>query len=140
MFANLSNVREAWALAGTLGIFLAMQAQAAAPRYTDLLLSDQKDGKPVTVFKPTTPKIFLSTKLADVPTGAKLKGVWIAEKTAVAPPNYKIDSVDLTVGTLTNQANFSMTKPNAGWPLGDYRVELYINDKLASTVKFKVAP
>jgi hypothetical protein len=39
-----------------------------------------------------------------------------------------------------NQADFSLTKPNAGWPAGDYRVELSINGKHASTVHFKVAP
>jgi hypothetical protein len=132
--------RIAALLAGAAAISLAPQALAGAPRYTDLLLSDTKGGTAKQVFTPTTPKIFLSSKLADVPTGAKLTGTWIAAKTKVAPPNYRIDSVDLTVGPLMNQADFSMTKPNAGWPAGDYRVDLYINGKLASTVRFKVAP
>ncbi len=140
-----SKITVTWAatlvLGGALGMLLVTQAQAGEPRYTDILLSDQKDdGKPLQVFKPTTAKIFLSTKLADVPTGAKLTGAWIAEKTGVAPPNYKIDTAELTVGPLMNRANFSMTKPNAGWPAGDYRVELTINGKLATTVRFKVAP
>ena len=140
-----SKITITWAaslvLAGALGMLLATQAQAGEPHFTDLLLSDQKDeGKPMQVFKPTTAKLFLSTKLVDVPTGAKLTGTWIAEKTGVAPPNYKIDTAELTVGPLMNRANFSMTKPNAGWPAGDYRVELTINGKLATTVRFKVAP
>ncbi|MGZ5092194.1 MAG: hypothetical protein ACXWCY_09065 [Burkholderiales bacterium] len=71
---------------------------------------------------------------------AKLKAAWIAEKTQAAPPNYLIDSVELTVGPLMNSASFAMSKPNAGWPLGDYRVELSINRKLVNTVRFKIAP
>ena len=137
--STLTVVRIALFLA-TGAMAISLGAQAGAPRYTDLLLSDTKDGAAKQVFTPTTPKIFLSSKLADVPTGAKLTGTWIAEKTKAAPPNYRIDSVDLTVGPLMNQANFSMSKPNAGWPAGDYRVELFINGKLASTVRFKVAP
>lgn len=143
----MNSAKSKWAfariavlLAGAAAISFAVQAQAGAPRYTDLLLSDTKDGTAKRVFTPTTAKIFLSSKLADVPTGAKLTGTWIAEKTKAAPPNYRINSVDLTVGPLINRANFSLSKPNAGWPAGDYRVELSINGKLASTVRFKVAP
>jgi hypothetical protein len=124
----------AWAM------LMVFAAHAAEPRYTELRLSDAKDGTPKQVFAPTTPKIFLSTKLLDVPTGAKLKGAWIAEKTNAAPPNFLIDSVELTVGPLMNSASFTMSKPNAGWPPGDYRVDLGINGKVVNTVRFKVVP
>jgi hypothetical protein len=127
-------------LAGAFGMVFALTAYAGEPKYTELLLSDVKDGTAKQVFAPTTPKVFLSTKLVDVPKGAKLKAAWIAEKTKVAPPNYQIDSTELDVGPLMNRATFSMSKPNAGWPPGDYRVDLAINGKLLNTVRFKVAP
>jgi hypothetical protein len=127
-------------LAVVFGMLFALAAYAGEPKYGELVLSDVKDGTAKQVFGPTTPKIFLSTKLVDVPTGAKLKAAWIAEKTKVAPPNYQIDSTELNVGSLMNRATFSMTKPNAGWPPGDYRVDLAINGKLVNTVRFKVAP
>ncbi len=36
--------------------------------------------------------------------------------------------------------SFSFTRPTteAGWPMGDYRVDLYLDDKLSETVNFKV--
>jgi hypothetical protein len=91
------------------------------------------------VFGPNTPKIYLRTKLLDMPKGTVLKGEWIAEKTKVVPPNYRIDGVELKVGPLMNTAKFSMTRPNAGWPEGDYRVDLLIDGKPATQVKFKIA-
>jgi len=116
----------------------APDATAASPRYTDLVLSDSADGAAKSVFNPQTPKLFLRGKLADVPNGSKLKGDWIAEKTKVAPPNYRIDGTELKVGPLINTVRFSMTKPTAGWPEGDYRVDLFIDGKAATQVKFKV--
>jgi len=125
---------------GALCMVFAFAAQAGEGRYTDMNLSDTKDGKPKQVFGPTTEKIYLNAKLADVPTGARLKGAWIAEKTKVAPPNYQIDATELKVGTLMNRVDFSLSKPNAGWPVGDYRVDLSINDKVVQSVKFKISP
>ena len=125
---------------GLLAAFLmaASLAFAGAPRYADLLLSDVKDGKAKAVFAKNTEKIFLTAKLADVPGGAKLKSEWIAVKTKVAPPNYKIDAVELTTNALTNQANFALSAPTAGWPAGDYRIDLYIDGKKATSVSFQV--
>lgn len=122
------------------GAFLAAAAQAGEPRFENLVLSDAKDGAAKKVFAPNTAKIFLSARLADVKSGSKLKGVWIAEKTRVAPPNYRIDSTEMTGGGLMNLVNFSLSKPTAGWPVGDYRVELSISGKPAGTVRFSVAP
>ena len=118
---------------------LPTQVQAAAPRYSDMVLSEAKDGPAKDTFKPDTAKIFLRTKLVDVPNGTKLKSDWIAVKTKVAPPNYKIDSVELTVGVVGDRANFNFSKPTSGWPEGDYRVDLFIAGKPAGNVPFKVA-
>ena len=126
--------------AGALCMVYAFPAQAAEARYTEMVLSDAKDGKPKEVFAPTTEKIYLKAKLQDVPSGARLKGAWIAEKTKVAPPNYQIDATELKVGTLMNRVDFSLSKPNTGWPAGDYRVDLSINDKVVQNVKFKISP
>jgi uncharacterized RDD family membrane protein YckC len=74
------------------------RSEAASPRYADLVLSDANGGDPKSTFKPQTAKVFLKAKLVDVPAGSKVKSDWVAVKTDVAPPNYKIDSVELNVG------------------------------------------
>jgi|SRR5450432_1977376 len=128
-------------LTAIFALLFALAAHAAGqPHYGELTFSNSDDSdESMDVFTPDTPKIFLKAELVDVPGGAKLTGTWIAEKTDAAPPNYKIDSVDLTVGTLMNVATFSLSKPNAGWPIGDYRVELFIDGKPVTKARFKVA-
>jgi hypothetical protein len=74
-----------------------------------------------------------------MPGGTKITSVWICEDShGIAPPNFKIDSVDVTVGTITNVANFSLSKPNKGWPLGTYRVDLLIDGKASGTAHFVI--
>jgi hypothetical protein len=139
MFLQTMTIRTAAFLTATFALIVAT-AQAGEPRYSDLKFSANEDNaSPTEVFTPDTPKIFLHAALVDVASGAKLSGTWIAEKTDAAPPNYKIDSVTMTAGMITNVATFSLSKPTAGWPVGDYRVELAIDDKPAGSAHFKIA-
>jgi len=124
--------------AALLLLGLPAETRAGAPRYSDLVLSDARDGAAMATFKPQTAKIFLRAGLVDVPQGSVVKATWIAEKTRVAPPNYKIDEKALKIGALMNEVTYSLGKPSAGWPEGDYRVDLYIDDKPAGNVKFQV--
>ena len=114
-------------------------ALAGPPRLEKIVISDAKDGPQKTVFKPTTPKVYVRAALVDVPAGTKLRGEWIAVKTGVAPPNYKVDTAENKIGKGAETYTFSMSKPNAGWPEGDYRVDLFLDDKPAGKVPFKIA-
>lgn len=132
----LSFLKKSIAL---LGLVAAAAAYAASPHYSDMKLSDEEDGDATDSFAPDTPKIYLRAGLIDTPAGTKLTSTWVAEDTnGAAPANYKIDSVDLTVAPPIDTATFSLSKPNAGWPVGSYRVDLFIDGKAAGTMHFKV--
>jgi hypothetical protein len=122
------------------GMLLAAAAWAGEPRFEGMVLSDSKGGAAKNVFSPKTAKVFLTGKLQDMPAGAKVKAVWIAEKTKAAPPNYQIDATEHTTSRGTNNASFALNGPSAGWPVGDYRVDLFINGKPAGTQRFSVKP
>jgi outer membrane usher protein FimD/PapC len=38
----------------------------------------------------------------------------------------------------TDAGDFNFSKPTKGWPVGKYRVEVYVNDELAATTKFTI--
>ncbi len=125
-------------VAGVASLLMAAVVWAGEPRYEKPVLSDSKGGVAKNKFSKDTALLVLESKIADVPNGAKLRGAWIAEKTQVAPPNYRIDGTELVKGPLMNQVTFTMSRPNNGWPVGDYRVDLFINDKAAGSVRFSV--
>jgi len=44
----------------------------------------------------------------------------------------------MKVGMINNSGDFSLSKPTKGWPVGTYRVDLYIDDKVNETAYFEV--
>lgn len=128
--------RAAWALA--LAVAAAPPALAAAG-FSQPVLSEAKGGPAKSVFKPGTDKVFLRAKVSGATTSNKAKAEWIAVKTAVAPPNYKIDSYEMRLSKEANEVTFSMSRPNAGWPEGEYRVDVFLDGKPVAQVPFKIA-
>lgn len=109
------------------------------PRFATVVLTDDKESKvSKTSFAPDTPKVYAVFTLAYVPSGTTVKSVWIAERTDVAAPNYRLDEASLTMGGSITSGNFSFSRPTSGWPPGEYRVELYIGDRLGHTARFQI--
>ncbi len=111
-------------------IFLSSGLSFASSLVTDLLLTNAEGGKAMTAFATTTPKIIVFCRIAgkaQTPTQA----VWIAEKVTNVSANFKIAKAEVklpvtTKGLLHNDINFSLSKPNKGWPKGQYRVEIFV--------------
>jgi len=120
------------------GLLMAGTADGSEPRYGRMAFSVVDSSTAQEVFKPDTAGIVLHVELVDVAEGERLGAIWIAEKTSAAPPNYKIDSVEAPAED-SKEFSFSLSKPDAGWPVGDYRVDLTINGKIAKSAHFAVA-
>jgi hypothetical protein len=136
----LGRTAAAAAFATFLGLVLANGTIAyAAGKLTEITVSDSDGGDETDTFAPTAAKIFVNVDLEDVSAGTKLTSKWIAVDTnGVAPPNYLIDSADFITKPEMDSAVFSLSKPNNGFPVGSYRVEVYINGELAQSAKFTV--
>jgi hypothetical protein len=124
-------------------------AESSSPSFscilTDTKPSDESPGSNIDKFTADTSKIYLSCYSDHVKTGQIIKTLWIADNTNnVAPPNYVIEKKEIEITSdiiSANEgvtANFSLSKPNNGWPIGSYHVELYIDNKLDQSVKFTV--
>jgi len=101
-------------------------------------LSDKYEAvKPGQVFPNDTPQLFC-VWTADAGQGTEIRGVWIAEDVGkIAGPNHKIMEVSEKM-PFSKVGNFSLTKPNNGWPVGKYRVDIYIGGKLVKAVPFAI--
>ena len=115
-------------------------AQADEAHFGQTAFSTENGTEAQNSFAPNTPKIVLHVQVEDSKKGDKVSAAWIAEKTsASAPPNYKIDSATVTIDDPEeDEVAFSISKPNAGWPVGDYRVDLDINGKAKKSASFKI--
>ena len=133
-------MRLTFRLAAALcGLTLAA-ATSAAPHFDDIAVSDSSDGDAADSFGPGVAKIFLHAHMVDIPSGAKMKGTWIAVDThGVAPANYAIDSAEMTASSSVNVVNYSLSKPNNGWPVGHYRVDLSIDGQPTGSAEFDIA-
>jgi hypothetical protein len=97
------------------------------------------DTKPATTFASDVPKLFAFFRTKGTEKGSKLRGVWIAEDVGdAAPANTKIDEATVTGDQDDFHGAFSLSKPDKGWPVGKYKVEIYAGDELVATVKFTI--
>ncbi|WP_245951847.1 hypothetical protein [Mesorhizobium loti] len=114
---------------------------AQAEGFENIVLSASKDAKETqATFAPDTANIFLSADLTDaVASGSKLTVSWISlDSGGVAPANYKIDEVSFEIGMIENHVDSSVSKPDAGWPVGTYQVQIAVDGTVKEAVDFSV--
>jgi hypothetical protein len=105
----------------------------------EAIMTTSPDGKETTTFTPDTPKLFALFKTKGASDGDKIRAVWIADDVGdEAPKGTKIDETTLKAEGDTEDGVFSLPKPINGWPVGKYHLEIYVNDELATKVKFTI--
>ncbi|MFO7537940.1 MAG: trypsin-like peptidase domain-containing protein [Chloroflexota bacterium] len=98
------------------------------------LTKDEAGTQATTTFNPEDP-FYLIVNLANAPDSTTVKAEWTAVSVAGADPNTLLDDVTLTSGDGTLTFDLSST---AAWPVGEYKVDLYLNDELDRTLDFRV--
>lgn len=97
------------------------------------------DDQPTTTFAPNTGTIYALFKTTGCKRGDKIRGVLIAESVGdAAPPNTKVFETLLDMEG--DDGEFTFAKPTNGWPVGKYRVDIYLNEELVTSAKFTVEP
>ena len=75
----------------------------------------------------------------EVASGSKLTVSWISvDSGGVAPANYKIDEASFEIGKIENHIDASISKPDAGWPVGTYQVQIAVDGTMKEAVDFSV--
>ncbi|HET7035320.1 MAG TPA: hypothetical protein VFI42_06510 [Thermomicrobiaceae bacterium] len=89
-------------------------------------------------FAPDTAKIYLVFQAHGLPSESHLEAIWIADRVdAPVPAGYEVTRSTIAVrGDQTG--NFSLSKPNPGFPLGQYHVDLYLDGTLVGSFPFTI--
>ena len=117
---------------------LACNAVAGGPLgISNVRLTSDVEGKtPITVYSPSDPTFYCYFELNNAPADTKIKGVWTLVSAEGYTSDTEIDSAEITGSD--NTYYFKLDRSTDAWPVGKYKVDLYVNDKLVQTQNFEV--
>lgn len=126
-------------LSALLALCLPFSARAADGPTVESVIAVDENTKPTDTFSATTPQLVAFFRSSGTHKGDKLHGVWIADDVGdAAPKGTKIDEASMDADIDDFHGGFTLSKPTAGWPVGSYHIDIYLNDTLATTVKFTI--
>lgn len=116
-------------------------ATTAGPLSATLALDVSPNHEPInptTSFSPDVPVIFLIFRVSQVQPGSRLKAVWNAVNVgAAAPANSQLaESSVILPGP--SPGNFRFRRGPEPWPVGEYRVDLFLNDQFVLSRPYKI--
>ena len=85
------------------------------------------------------PAIYARWRGHGLPDRAEIRAVFIAENVADVSADYQIDEARTVAPSPDSNGTFTLAQPEGGWAPGNYRVEFFVNDAPAQTVKFKIS-
>lgn len=116
---------------------LACGFSVTTANFADAFMARDPDGNERTSVYAAEDVFYAIVDLANAPEDTVVRAVWFVVDAEGEEPNTMIDDVSVTSGDarltfdLTNQKGFI-------WPVGQYRVDLYLNDELKSSLSFEV--
>ena len=110
------------------------------PKKLEASVSTSGNGDPLNVVSADTLQIVARWQGHGLRKNAKIRAVWIAQDTGVAPVGFKVDEAT-TVAPFSNAVGkFTLSRPSDGWATGKYRVEFYVDGELTDTVDLTIIP
>lgn len=116
-------------------VSLACSFSASTANINEAYMAQDEAGTEKTTVYPQDSVFYCIVTLANAPDDTTLKAVWTAVEAQDTDPNLKIDEVTTTMGDGT--VPFTLTNDNL-WPVGKYKIDLYLNDELKQTIDFEV--
>lgn len=123
-----------FALFAILSLVASSLAGAAFSRelgVSDIRMALDQAGQNVTSTFSPTDVFYVVADLADAPRGTKLDAKWIAIAAADTDPNseFQLQTLEISQELFTGSIYFQLST-DASWPVGQDRVDLYLNDAL----------
>jgi hypothetical protein len=115
-------------------ITLACGFNVSTANIASAVTSQDPDGSQPTTTFDQADAFYLAVQLANAPDDTKVKAVWTVVEADGVEPNFALGEKELIGG---GTVNFSLENDNL-WPVGKYKVDLYLNDTLDRTLEFEV--
>jgi hypothetical protein len=121
-------------------LVLAAAAMACGGSFTtanisDAYMSTDTDGANRTSVYGQDAVFYAQVDLQNAPDDTKLKAVWFAVDAEGVEANYQIEETEFT--SSDGLIHFELSNESL-WPVGQYKVDIYLNDALTKTLTFDV--
>ncbi len=113
----------------------ACEFSVSTANIADAWMSTDQEGTNRTAVFAQDEVFYAQVDLRNAPADTTLKAVWIAVDVEGVDPNLVIDESEFTFGS--GQVHFSLSNTDP-WPVGTYRVEIYLNGELDRGLDFEV--
>jgi hypothetical protein len=125
------------ALAALALVATACEFSFSTANISDAYMSTSQDGTDRVTTYPQDAVFYAIAILANAPDDTELSASWYAVNAADTEPNFLITEAS-TSGT-DGQYYFSLTNEEGMiWPIGTYRVDLFLNGELNQSLNFSV--
>jgi hypothetical protein len=131
------------ALGALLAAMLACNVVAGASTETGLenlrMALDESGENPTTVFSPSD-VFYVVGDLKNAPAGTVVEAKWLAVQIEGYDPGeliYEQSINDFTDKSFSGSIYFQLSNDN-GWPVGDYKADIYLNGTFVQSVLFSV--
>ena len=110
------------------------------PTLSNVRTAKDENGEQLASVFSATDTIYVVSDISNGVKGNVVSSKWIVSNVEGYDPGFVIDEVDLTLeeDQLSYSVNFFFQPPADGWPVGAYKVEVYFNGALNSTVEYTV--
>ena len=117
---------------------LACSFGGGEPALTNPRMCTDSEGVNTTTAYSSSDAFYAVADLSNVETGSVVDAKWSLVSAADYDPT-ELETSSLTIEdkSLYNYVSFELTSTD-GWPVGEYKVELYLNGTLAHTITFSV--
>jgi hypothetical protein len=116
------------------------QAEPAEKKKLEASVSTSSDGDPLNVISDDALQIVARWRGHGLRKNARIRAVWIAQETGVAPVDFKVDEATAVAPIGGAFGKFTLSRPPDGWATGKYRIEFYVDDELTETVDLTITP
>jgi hypothetical protein len=100
------------------------------------MATDESDSQQTTIYAPDTQTFYCFYDLNNAPDDTVVRGAWTLVSAEGFDPNSEIDSAEITGSD--DSYYFSLDRAADQWPVGQYKIDLFINGNLVETVEFQV--
>ena len=109
-------------------------------RKLEASVSTSSDGDALDVISADALQIVARWRGHGLRKNARIRAVWIAQDTGVAPVDFKVDEATAVAPISNAFGKFTLSRPSDGWATGKYRVEFYVDGELIDTVDLTIIP